>query len=57
VPFNKSTIASIILNHIPVEWRNQYNVTHPIVPESSRAILLDLENLEKVFVEKSNEAA
>ncbi len=32
-------------------------MTHPIVPESSRAILLDLENLEKVFVEKSNEAA
>jgi len=32
-------------------------VTHPIVPESPRAILLDLENLEKVFVEKSNEAA
>jgi hypothetical protein len=57
VPFNKSTHASIILNHLPVAWRNQYNVTHPIVPESLRAILLDLENLEKVFVEKSNEAA
>ena len=57
VPFNESTLASIILNHIPVAWRNQYNVTHPIVPESPRAILLDLENLEKVFVEKSNEAA
>jgi len=50
-------LASIILNHIPVAWRNQYNVTHPIVPESPRAILLDLENLEKVFVKKSNEAA
>jgi len=57
VPFNKSTLASIILNHIPVAWRNQYNVTHSIVPESPRAILLELENLEKVFVEKSNEAA
>jgi len=57
VPFNKSTLASIILNHIPVAWRNQYNVTHPIVPKSQRAILLDLENLEKVFVKKSNEAA
>jgi len=31
VPFNESTLASIILNHIPVAWRNQYNVTHPIV--------------------------
>ena len=57
VPFNKSTLASILLNHLPVAWRNQYNVTRPIVPESPRAILLDLENLEKVFVEKSNEAA
>jgi len=31
VPFNKSMLASIILNHIPVAWRNQYNVIHPIV--------------------------
>jgi len=57
VPFNESTLVSIILNRLPVAWRNQYNVTHLIVPESPRAILLDLENLEKVFVEKSNEAA
>ena len=57
VPFNESTLASILLNHLPVAWRNQYNMTHPIVPESPRAILLDLENLEKVFVKKSNEAA
>jgi hypothetical protein len=57
VPFNESTLAIIILNHIPFAWRNQYNMTHPIVPESPRAILLDLENPEKVFVEKSNEAA
>jgi len=57
VPFNESTLASILLNHLPVVWRNQYNMTHPIVPESPRAILLDLENLEKVFVKKSNEAA
>jgi len=52
VPFNKSTLAIILMNHLSVAWRNQYNVTHPIVPESPRAILLDLENLEKVFVEK-----
>ena len=43
--------------HLPVAWRNQYNLTHTIVPESPRAILLDLENLEKVFAERSNEAA
>jgi hypothetical protein len=30
---------------------------HTLVPESPRAILLDLENIEKLFAEKSNEAA
>ena len=39
VPFNESTLASIILSHQPVLWRNQYNLTHTIVPESPRAIL------------------
>jgi hypothetical protein len=59
VPFNESMLASIILSHLPVAWRNQYNLTHTIVPESPRAILLDLENLEKekVFAKRSNEAA
>ena len=57
MPFNESTLTSIILNHIPVAWRNQYNMTHPIVPESPRAMLLDLKNLKKVFVKKSNEVA
>jgi hypothetical protein len=56
VPFNESTLSSIILSHLPVAWRNQYNLTRTIVPKSPRAILLDLENLEKVFAERSNEA-
>jgi hypothetical protein len=42
VPFNESMLASIILSHLPVAWKNQYNLTHTIVPESPRAILLDL---------------
>jgi hypothetical protein len=57
VPFNMMTLASIILNHLPVAWRTQYALTHTLVPESPRAILLDLENIEKLFVEKTNEAA
>jgi hypothetical protein len=57
VPFNKTKLASIILNHLPVAWRTQYALTHTLVPESLRAILLDLENIEKLFVEKTNEAA
>jgi hypothetical protein len=57
VPFNETTLASIILSHLPVAWRTQYALTHALVPESSRAILVDLENIEKLFAEKANEAA
>jgi len=57
VPFNETMLASIILNHLQVAWRNHYALTHTLVPESPRAILLDLENIEKLFAEKTNEAA
>jgi hypothetical protein len=55
VPFTKATRASIILSHLPVAWRNQYNLTHSTVPKSPRAMLMDLKNIEKLFVEKYNE--
>jgi hypothetical protein len=57
VPFTEATQASIILSHLPVAWRNQYDLTHSTVPESLRAMLMDLENIEKLFVEKYNEKA
>jgi hypothetical protein len=57
VPFTKATHASIILSHLPVAWRNQYNLTHSTVPESLRAMLMGLENIEKLFVKKYNEKA
>jgi hypothetical protein len=57
VPFNETTLASIILNHLPVAWRTQYALTDALVPESPRAILVDLKNIEKLFAEKANEAA
>ena len=57
VPFTKATHASIILSHLPVAWRNQYDLTHKTVPKSPRAMLLDLENIEKMQVEKYNEKA
>jgi len=57
VPFNETTLASIILSHLPVAWRTQYSLTHTLVPESPRAILGDLENIKKLFAEKANEAA
>jgi hypothetical protein len=57
VPFNKATHASIILSHLPVAWRNQYNLTHKTVPESPSTMLQDLENIEKLFVKKYNKKA
>jgi len=57
VPFNETMLASIILNHLPVVWRTQYALMHTLVPESPRAILVDLKNIEKLFAEKANKAA
>ncbi len=57
VPFTKATHASIILSHLPVAWRNQYNLTHSMVPEFPRAMLMDLENIKKLFDKKYNKKA
>jgi len=57
VPFNKTTLASIVLSHLPAAWRTQYALTHALVPKSLRAILVDLENIKKLFAKKANEAA
>ncbi len=48
VPFTKATHASIILSHLPVAWRNQYDLTHKTVLESPRTMLVDLENIKKM---------
>jgi hypothetical protein len=57
VPFTEATHVSIILSHLPVAWRNQYDLTHKTVPESPRAMLQDLKNIEKLFIEKYNKKA
>jgi hypothetical protein len=57
VPFNKTMLVSIVLSHLPAAWRNQYALTHALVPEFPRAIIVDLENIKKLFAEKANEAA
>jgi hypothetical protein len=57
VPFNKATHVSIILSHLPVAWRNQYNLTHKTVPELPCAMLQDLKNIKKLFVMKYNKKA
>ena len=57
IPFTQATHASIILSRLPVAWRHQYNLTHKTVPESPRAMLLDLKNIEKLLVERYNKKA
>ncbi len=57
VPFTEATHASIILSHLPIAWRNQYDLMHKTVLESPCAMLQDLENIEKLFAEKYNEKA
>jgi hypothetical protein len=57
VPFTEATHASIILSHLPVAWRNQYELMHKTVLELPCVMLQDLDNIEKLFVEKYNEKA
>jgi len=46
VIFGDGELASIILASTPQTWQNQYNLMHSTVPESPRALLQDLENIE-----------
>jgi hypothetical protein len=49
VIFGDGELASIILASTIQTWQNQYNLTHSTVPESPRALLPDLENIERVM--------
>jgi hypothetical protein len=57
VLFNKATLASIVLSTCPTDWRNQYKMIHKTVPELTRSMLFDLENIEKVFATKDGKKA
>jgi hypothetical protein len=56
-PFNEATLASIVLSTCPTDWRNQYKMNHKTVLESTRSMLLDLENIEKVFAANDGKKA
>jgi hypothetical protein len=43
IPFNKATLASIVLSTCPTDWRNQYKMNHKTVLESTRSMTLNLE--------------
>jgi hypothetical protein len=52
IPFGKADLAAIVLSSVPMSWQNQYNLNHSTVLESTRTLLLDLEAIEQVMVEK-----
>jgi hypothetical protein len=52
IPFGKADLAAIVLSSVLMSWQNQYNLNHSTVPESTRTLLLDLEAIERVMVEK-----
>jgi hypothetical protein len=54
-PFGKADLAPIVLVSAPTAWQNQYNLNHTTVLESMRALLLDLEAIERIMVEKQNQ--
>jgi hypothetical protein len=56
-PFNKATLVSIVLSICPTYWRNQYKMNHKTFPELAKSMLLDLENIKKVFAAKDGEKA
>jgi hypothetical protein len=52
IPFGEADLAAILLASVPMTWQNQYNLNHSMVLESLRALLPDLETIERVMVEK-----
>jgi hypothetical protein len=50
--FGKADLAAIVLSSVPMSWQNQYNLNYSTVPESTRALLPDLEAIKQVMVEK-----
>jgi hypothetical protein len=52
VPFDEADLAGIVLNLVPVTWVNQFNMMHSPLPKSPRALLPDLEAIERIMNEK-----
>ena len=52
VLFDEADLAGIVLKAVPTSWVNQYNLTHLTLPKSPRMLLPDLENIERVMLER-----
>jgi hypothetical protein len=55
VLFSKADLAAIMLASVPMTWQIQYNLIHLTVPKLLCMLLIDLENIQQVMVEKFNE--
>ncbi len=53
IPFGKADLAAIVLLSVLMLWQNQYNLKHSMVPKSTHTLLLNLEAIKQVMVEKS----
>jgi hypothetical protein len=54
IPFGEADLAAILLASVPMLRQNQYNLNHSMVPKLTHTLLLDLEAIEQVMVEKHN---
>jgi hypothetical protein len=54
ITFGEADLAAIVLASVPMLWQNQYNINHATLPELTCTLLLDLEAIEHVMVEKQN---
>ncbi len=52
VPLDKADLAKIMLNLVPSSWVNQYSMMHSMLPKNPRALLNNLEAIERVMDEK-----
>jgi hypothetical protein len=52
IPFGEADLAAIVLSSVLMSWQNQYNLNHSTVPKSTCTLLLDLEAIKQVMVEK-----
>jgi hypothetical protein len=52
VLFDEADLARIVLNLVPSSWVNQYNMMHSTLPKNPRALLNNLEAIERVMDEK-----
>ncbi len=54
IPFGEADLAAILLTSVSMTWQNQYNLNQTTVLESTGALLLNLEAIEPVMVDKKH---